>query len=85
MAAVPISRKSVGTLVDELITTSMKCWHMQNLVMEEEEDRVVAAAAKSAQKLNARRNLLIRAIDERLGEADLSPTEKTYDRSDTPR
>lgn len=85
MAAVPISRKSIGTLVDELITTSMKCWHMQELVMEESEDRIVAAAAKSAQKLNARRNLLINAIDERFDEANISPTEKTYDRSNTPR
>lgn len=74
-----INRKSVGMLVDELITTSLKCWHAQEVVCGNSDAEEVAAAAKTAQRLNARRNGLIRALDERLGESGLSPTEKTYE------
>jgi hypothetical protein len=70
--------KSIGTLIDELITTSMKCWYAQETVMNETDVNKVAAAAKQAQQLNARRNKLIRAIDERLGDGAITLTEKTY-------
>jgi hypothetical protein len=70
--------KSIGTLIDELFTTNMKCWFAQETVMHEVDESKVAVAAKQAQVLNARRNKLIRAIDERLGDADISQTEKTY-------
>lgn len=73
-----ISRKSTATLIDELITTSMKCWHAQDELMSGKTDEEVVGHAKMAQRMNARRNLLIRAIDERLGELDLSPLEKSY-------
>lgn len=75
---VGIDRKTIGMLIDELITTSMKCWFAQETVMTSKDDKEVAKAAKVAQQTNARRNALIRAIDERLEKEYLSPTEKTY-------
>ena len=65
-------------MIDELITTSMKCWHAQETVMANGTNEEVAKAAKKAQQLNARRNSLIRAIDCRLGESNISLTDKTY-------
>lgn len=74
-----VSRKSIAVLIDELITTDIKCWFAQEEVMNQvEDDGKIIQAAKNAQRLNARRNALIRAIDELLGEADISPTEKSY-------
>ena len=74
-----ISQKSIGFLFDELVTTSMKCYMSQDRIMCPDlssEDRLLAA--EEAQQMNARRNLLIRKIDEILGQGDLSPTAKTY-------
>jgi len=73
-----IDKKSIGVLVDELITTSLKCWFAQEVVMSSEDEKELAKAAKQAQLMNARRNSLIRAIDTRLGEENISPTGKTY-------
>ncbi len=73
-----IDKKSIGVLIDELITTSLKCWFAQEVVMSSKDDKEIATAAKRAQLMNGRRNALIRAIDERLGESDISPTGKTY-------
>ena len=70
-----ISKKSIGVLIDELITTSLKCWYAQEKLMAGED---IITNAVDAQSLNARRNALIRAVDERLGEGDISPTGKTY-------
>lgn len=72
-----ITKKSTAVLIDELITTSLKCWYAQEDVMSETNTDKVADAAKLAQITNARRNELIRAIDERLGETN-TPLEKTY-------
>lgn len=72
-----ITNKSTATLIDELITTSMKCWYAQEDVMKDESIEKVAEAAKIAQVTNARRNALIRAIDARLGD-DNSQLGKTY-------
>lgn len=69
--------KTVGMLIDELFTTNMKCWQAQEDVMRGGLDAATAEAAKRAQVLNKRRNELIRAIDQRLGQ-DGSPTGKTY-------
>lgn len=70
-----VSKKSIGTLIDELITTSLKCWYAQEDIMSGKD---VSNSAIKAQRLNARRNALIKAIDKRLGEGDISPTGKTY-------
>ena len=73
-----IGKKSIGVLIDELITTSLKCWYSQETIMSSENEGEVANAAKAAQRMNARRNALIREIDSRFGEALFSPTDKTY-------
>lgn len=77
MAGIEI--KSVGFMIDELCTTSQKCWWAQESLLDKnlsEKDRLLAA--ERAQALNDRRNQLIRAIDESLGQGHLSPTTKTY-------
>lgn len=74
-----IATKSIGFLVDELITTNLKCFMAQEIVMSSENTEEIAKAAKDAQSLNARRNKLIRAIDKVSGQEHLSVTAKTYD------
>jgi hypothetical protein len=74
-----IETKSIGFLVDELITTDIKCWFAQENLMNKslsEHERLDAAI--KAQQLNGRRNQLIKAIDEKSNDAAFSPTSKTY-------
>lgn len=74
-----IDKKSTAFLIDELFTTLFKCWYAQEDIMNESlstEERLEAAI--KAQRMNARRGELMRAIDERLGEGDRSVLEKTY-------
>lgn len=74
-----VTKKSIGILIDELVTVSQKCWHAQDKMLDDSlsaEDR--AAAGRLAQETNHRRNLLIRAIDMELGQGELSPSSKTY-------
>ena len=65
-------------LIDELITTNIKCWFAQERLMSATNDRDAAEAARDAQSLNARRNALMRAIDETLGQGSITLTEKSY-------
>lgn len=75
-----IERKSVGFLIDELITTSNKMWHLQDAIEEEGvTDEFIAEAFRKIQKLNVRRNKLINAIDELVDLEAFSATEKTYE------
>jgi hypothetical protein len=74
-----IREKTIGELVDALITTNLKTWFNQEKLMDTsltESERLKEAI--SAQCNNKRRNRLIRAIDETLGQSDNSPQEKTY-------
>jgi len=73
-----VAIKSTGTLIDELSIINIKSFMAQEEVCALLDPVAIANAAKRAQSLNARRNALIRAIDERLGESERSPTEKTY-------
>lgn len=73
-----ISQKSIAFMIDELVTTLMKLWFAQEDVMNAEDIAEVGVAGRRSQQLNARRNALIRAIDERLGEGSITPTDKTY-------
>ncbi len=68
----------VGALIAELIEALLKCWQAQEVVMTSHDDKIVAAAAKDAQHLNAVRNSLIRSIDAALGDESITVTEKTY-------
>lgn len=73
-----VSKKSLGELIDALITTNIKCFGAQEIICNSKDDLEVANSARAAQKLNKRRNDLMRAIDARLGDGEISPTEKTY-------
>lgn len=74
-----IAEKSTAMLIDELITTSMRCWFAQEDIMNKDlPESKRLEAAERAQVQNARRSALIKAIDERLGESDRSVSSKTY-------
>lgn len=74
-----ISVKSISELIDSLITISMKCWFAQEDLMNESLPEIKRLeAAINAQKMNAQRNALMRAINNRLDKEHFSPTEKTY-------
>jgi hypothetical protein len=70
--------KTIGELIDSLITTSLRCWMAQEDIMDEslsEHDRLQAAV--KAQEQNAKRSLLIGAINDALGDEGFTAT-KTY-------
>jgi len=70
--------KTIGELIDQLITTNLRCWVAQEDIMDEtssEHDRLQAAIR--AQEQNAKRSLLIGAINEVLGQTGFTAT-KTY-------
>lgn len=74
-----IETKSLGFLIDQLITTSMRCWYAQEDIMNKSlthEQRL--AAAIKAQQQNAIRTELIRAIDIMTGNTEFTNTTKTY-------
>ncbi len=74
-----IENKTLGFLIDELITTDLKCWFSQENLMDtslSEEERLTAAIR--TQETNSRRNQLIRAIDNLMGQGANSVTTKTY-------
>jgi hypothetical protein len=74
-----IETKTLGFLIDELITTDLKCWFSQEALMDKsltEGERLQAAIR--TQETNSRRNQLIRAIDELMGQGANSVTTKTY-------
>lgn len=76
-----IETKTTAILIDELVTTLIKCYMAQDRIFNEslsQEERF--KASQDTHALNARRNRLIRAIDEQLGDATNSPSTKTYDK-----
>ncbi len=77
-APTAISQGGVGNLIADLTDTLIRCWNAQELVMGSDDPAVVAPAAKSAQELNAKRNRLMQAIDQRLGQGSITVTDKTY-------
>lgn len=72
-----ISQKSKGELIDQLITADIKCFFAQESIGDSDPVKALRAA-RSAQVNNKRRCDLIRALDARLGDGDISPSEKTY-------
>ena len=57
-----VERKTIGELIDELITTSNKIYHLLDKAVCESDGQ----AAVDAQHLNARRVALVQAINHRL-------------------
>jgi hypothetical protein len=73
-----ISSKTIGELIDALITTDLRCWTAQDKIMDEtlsEHDRLQAAI--TAQEQNAKRSQLIGAINDFFGETGFTAT-KSY-------
>ncbi len=76
-----ISRKSIAVMIDELITTNIKCFMEQEKLMNFSLNSVERLdAAVRTQQLNIRRNQLIRALDKEIDEETVSVSEKTYDK-----
>ncbi len=75
----PVEIKSVASLIDELISADMKCWHAQEDVMNAAVmgDAKVEAATK-AHAANERRCQLMRAIDARFGGKDSGVLAKSF-------
>ena len=68
-----IGQKSIGFLIDSLITTNLRCFNAQDLIMNEnlsEHDRLQAAIR--AQEQNAIRSMLMKKIDEFFGQSNIS-------------
>jgi hypothetical protein len=75
-----IGTKSLGFLIDQLITTSMRCWFAQEEIMDHTlpESKRLNAAIR-AQQQNSLRSQLIKAIDVRFGEEGITMgQDKTY-------
>jgi len=75
-----VRTKSIGFLIDQLITTNLRCWFAQEDIMNPDlsgSKRLDAAVRAQAQ--NAIRSQLIKAIDEVLGEGSITMGgDKTY-------
>ena len=69
--------KTIGELVDQLITTNLKLYFAQE-IPDNAADEEVAELYRKCQTLNVRRNDLIRAIDKLMSMDSHSPTGKTY-------
>lgn len=72
------NNKSVAVLIDELITTNIKCYMAQENIVKNTNDLEVAESARLAQTLNKRRCQLIQALDGLLDGENLSITDKSY-------
>jgi len=75
-----IETKSPAFLIDQLITTDLRCWMAQEDIMDEslsESERLKAAVR--AQEQNAIRSKLMKALDEMLGYDEFTMGgDKTY-------
>lgn len=73
-----IRKRGLGIIIDDLITTSQKLWHLQEIHMDENAtDKDIADAFRKIQSLNVRRNALINELD-KLEPDVFTTTEKTY-------
>lgn len=73
-----IEVKTIGELIDSLVTTNLRCWFAQEDIMNPElsESQRLEAAIR-AQEQNAKRSELIGAINEYFKERGFTAT-KTY-------
>jgi hypothetical protein len=74
-----IETKSLGFLIDQLITTDLRCWFAQEDIMNEslsEHERLQAAI--KAQEQNSLRSKLIKAIDDMTNQEFSMGGDKTY-------
>lgn len=73
----PIETKTLGVLIDELMTTNMKIFKNLDL-LESLPNPQAGVMFKVTQTLNRRRSELIQAIDRKFGDGDATVTDKTY-------
>ena len=74
-----LSEKTPGIITDELFTVNTKLWFLQEDIMTAPENSDKALmAAKKAQDLNAKRNKLIRTLDDLFDYSADTYTEKSY-------
>lgn len=74
---------SIGELIDRLITTSQKCWHAQDKIMDPNlSDEEIVKYAKLAQLTNVDRAKLVREIDNYFGQAREIDSIKSYERKE---
>ena len=74
-----VAIKTIGELIDQLITADIKTFLAQDTIMDLTlSESVRLAAAETAQISNARRTALIREIDLRLGDKATTLLKKTY-------
>jgi len=74
-----VSIKTTGELIDQLITTNIKCFMAQDKIVDNKLSPLERLkAAELAQQTNARRTALIRELDKRLGDGADTLLEKTY-------
>jgi hypothetical protein len=73
-----IAKKTIGELIDGLVTTNLRCWtYQENLLNESFTDEQRLKFAIMAQEQNAKRSQLIGAINEYFKEQGFTST-KTY-------
>jgi len=68
-----IAQKTIGQLIDELVTTNVKVYHLIDAEIEAQEANDYEEAGRLGEKvikLNKSRNQLIAAIDEYFGQSD---------------
>lgn len=70
--------KTPGLLIDELFTVDMKVWHLQEKIMAGGKAEDIAKYSTDCQLLNAKRNKLIKSIDELLNFSLDTVSMKTY-------
>jgi len=75
-----IETKSLAFMIDQLVSTDLRCWMFQEKIMDEtlsEHDRLQAAIG--AQVQNSIRSKLMKAIDEATNNAEFTMgVDKTY-------
>lgn len=76
-------QKSFNYLTSRLAAVLQECWDAQEVVRDWKNQKMedLANAGIQAQITNARRNELMREIDDLLGERNIKPLEKTYAQS----
>jgi hypothetical protein len=74
-----IETRTLGELIDLLITASNRAWHAQDEIMNTSlPDEKRFQASLRAHEANFRRNQLIRSIDAMVGNSEFTQPEKTY-------
>ena len=63
-----IEIKTIGQLIDELITTNLRIWHLIDKAIA---GTVTSEEAQAIQQFNQQRTELVRAINKRFGERDI--------------